>query len=202
MDVEVNASGFSKDIKAFDDALEEMEKNKDQEEDAEEDTEEGESNEEEDEEEKEVETEKSTKKESKKEEPTQGAVGGEPSRLEGITNPAENPEAEEELYDKFDENLHLSNKQFRAYRDKTESELVGSSEEDDNDDDDDDRNSCSTTTSTIMDARTVRNKCRKSVLKKIKAERRRIRNKGESALITDRNRENNDNIKASIHFFN
>ena len=102
-----------------------------------------------------------------------------------------------ELYDKFDDNLHLDNKQFRAYRDKKEGEQADSTDEDD----DDDGHSCTTTTSTIMDARTVRGKVRKSILSKIKTERRRIRNKGESALITEKNREINDNIKASIHFF-
>ena len=195
LDVEVNASGFSKSIKEFDEALEELEKNKEDEEDEETDNEDDEEdNSQSDNEYDEHKVIEDSINSSNNESAELGAVGNTSDESKLINNPTDE---NEELYDKFDENLHLSNKQYRAYRDQKEGENVSSEE-----DDDDDRLSCSTTTSTIMDPKTVRGKCRKGILKKIKTERRRIRNKGESALVTEKNREINDDIKASIHFFN
>lgn len=102
----------------------------------------------------------------------------------------------DELNDKFDVNLHLTNKQFKAYRD-----LAVGEEQDEEQDSDSDNYSCTTTTSTIMDPHMVRAKVRKGLLKKIKTEKRRIRNKGESSLVTQKNREINDTIKSSMNFF-
>ena len=101
----------------------------------------------------------------------------------------------EEEYDKFDDNIHYLNKKYRPFRDQNEDDEKGSDEEDSSD-----NYSCTTTTSTIMDPQQVRSKVRKSLLKKIKQEKRRIRNKGESSLLTQKNRENIDTIKASLDF--
>ena len=115
-------------------------------------------------------------------------------------NEVDDDKLEEELYDRFDESMHLTNKQFKAFRDPKEDDKDGLSSSDE-EGEEDDAHSCTTTTSTIMDSSYVRSKVRKSLLSKMKTERRRIRNKGESALNTEKNRELNDNIKASIHFF-
>jgi hypothetical protein len=51
-----------------------------------------------------------------------------------------------------------------------------------------------------MDPSYVRSKVRKSLLQRMKKEQRRIRNKGESAMITQKNRDINDTIKTSLYF--
>ena len=176
----MNASGFSKEIQEFDQALEEMKK-EDQE-----------------------------AAEEQKEQESKGASGsletsreGDDSKLSsdlekldlsqtGEPDPS-NPAETDEAYDQFDINdLKLDNKGLRPFRD------AGSSEEDS---DQDDNYSATTTTSTIMDPQMVRSKVKKSILATMKKERRRIRNKGESALITERNREVTDTIKSSMNFF-
>ena len=109
-------------------------------------------------------------------------------------NSNDQTEDADEAYDQFDINdLKMDNKAFRPFRD------VGESPEENSDDDD--NYSATTTTSTIMDPQMVRSKVKKSILATLKKERRRIRNKGESALITERNREVNDTIKSSMNFF-
>jgi hypothetical protein len=102
---------------------------------------------------------------------------------------------ESESYDKFEDNIHYLNKKYQPYRDlKEEKEEIG------DDDSDSDNYSCTTTTSTIMDPGMVRSKVRKSLLAKMKTEKRRLRNKGESALCTEKLREINDTIKSSLNF--
>ena len=175
--MEVNASGFSKEIQEFDKAMDEM-------------------NEEE--------------QEAAEEQEAKGACGsletsreGDDSKLSSdlekldISQKPEadtgNPAEADETYDQFDMNdLKMENKSFRPFRD------AGSSEEDS---DQDDNYSATTTTSTIMDPQMVRSKVKKSILATMKKERRRIRNKGESALITERNRDVTDTIKSSLNFF-
>ena len=91
--------------------------------------------------------------------------------------------------------MHYLNKKYRPYRDVNDAQ---ENQEDENDSDSDNY-SCTTTTSTIMDPNMVRNKVRKSLLAKMKTEKRRIRNKGESAMVTEKLREINDTIKSSLH---
>jgi hypothetical protein len=87
--------------------------------------------------------------------------------------------------DKFDENQILSNRMYRPYRDEIAN----------NSDDDEDNCSVTTTTSTIIDPQIVRSKVTKALQKRIKTERRRIRNKGETAMVTAQKREVSDAIK-------
>lgn len=102
---------------------------------------------------------------------------------------------ESEAYDTFEDNIHYLNKKYQPYRDpKDDKEDVEDNESDS------DKYSCTTTTSTIMDPGMVRSKVRKSLLAKIKTEKRRLRNKGESALCTEKLREINDTIKSSLNF--
>ena len=98
-----------------------------------------------------------------------------------------------ELADKFDENLHLSNKAFKPYRNPTLSE-----EECENESDDDDDGQYSVAASTIIDPQQVRARVQKSLLQCMKKEKRRIRNKGESALSTAKMREINDTIQSCL----
>jgi hypothetical protein len=51
-----------------------------------------------------------------------------------------------------------------------------------------------------MDPRLVRAKVQKSILQRMKKEKRRIRNKGESALNTAKMREINEDIEANLKF--
>lgn len=52
-----------------------------------------------------------------------------------------------------------------------------------------------------MDPRLVRAKVQKSILQRMKKEKRRIRNKGESALNTAKMREINEDIEANLKFW-
>lgn len=209
MDVEVNASGFSKEIQEFDKVLEEMERDKDEDGEYDDDDEDecagAAAAEPEDCDEKETDeplddvnnnlTVQKEKNIHQKELAIDHSEHKECEKQDLAQCASTNDDAvDQELYDKFDENLHISNKQFRPYRDQA-------NESDDEQNDSDDDCSVTTTTSTIMDPHQVRAKVKKGLLKKIKTERRRIRNKGESALVTEKNREITDNIKASMHFF-
>lgn len=102
-------------------------------------------------------------------------------------------DAVDELDDKFDENLHLSNKAFKPYRNPIIDE-----EGNDNDTDSDDDDQYSIAASTIMDPKLVRARVQKSLLQRMKKEKRRIRNKGESALTTAKMRDINDDIKSCL----
>src|SRR5690606_33764549 len=108
-----------------------------------------------------------------------------------------NKEEDDEEYDYFDEKLHALNKQYRPYRDKIAQEEEG----EERDEDYDDNFSTTSATSTIMDPKMVRAKMKQSLLKRMKQEKRRIRNKGESALATERQREAVDTIKSSMGSF-
>ena len=82
-----------------------------------------------------------------------------------------------------------------------EQQKQGADKSDDDDGDDDDarsQGSVCTTTSTIMELDYVRSKVRKSLLSKMKAEKRRIKKKGESSLVTQQARDLNDTIKSSM----
>ena len=108
----------------------------------------------------------------------------------------ENGEEKQEEYDNFDENIHTLNKQYRPYRDQNNN----NEDEEDENCSSDENFSITSATSTIMDPRLVRARVKRSLLKRQKAEKRRIRNKGESALITQRMRDINDTIKSSLVF--
>ena len=87
------------------------------------------------------------------------------------------------------------NKNFKPYRDPNNNKT----DENSNDfSDDDDNLTVASCTSTIMSANEVRAKVRKSLSDRLKKERRRIKNKGENAVITARNRDINDTIKLSL----
>ncbi|RNA37728.1 serine threonine- kinase RIO2 [Brachionus plicatilis] len=187
LDVEVNASGFSKEIQEFDKVLDEM---NDQKEEQEEEDEfvakalEADHQEDKDNENLEYknELEKFEAEDKKKEYKVENEKCKEVLNEEEIS----------ELNDQFDENFSLENKMYRPYRDNETKE--------DGDSDESDNYSCTTTTSTIIDPRMVRSRVRKSLLQKIKTEKRRIRNKGEASIVTQRNREVNDTIKSSMIF--
>lgn len=189
LDIEVNASGFSKEIQEFDkvlDSLNEVEDSENEEEDEQRNL-----SLEEAEQENKIKENFEYKKELEKFE-----VNDQQKEKSSVENKKLNEildeEEIEELNDKFDENLSWNNKLYRPYRDNDTKE--------ENNSDESDNYSCTTTTSTIMDPRMVRSKVRKSLLQKIKTEKRRIRNKGEASIITQRNREVNDTIKSSMIF--
>lgn len=191
--MEVNASGFSKEIQEFDRALEEMSKFNDEEYEQADDVEGADTNKEGAEAaNKSLDTSISKDLEEKEKRYAESIVNNEETGGE----PAAAPTQDTEEYDKFDE-MNM-NKQFRPYRDVVEKE-TGSGDEQDSDDDDDMRSTTSVT-STIMDPKLVRSKVKKSLLSRMKAEKRRIRNKGESALVTEKVREINDTIKSSLCF--
>ncbi len=207
LDKEVNASGFSKEIQEFDKLVSEMNREAEEEVNNEQGDEnnndepnacnDSNNNEQDDESNREaeekyarsiLESEENSsspkKNESKKSAEQKDAV---PELDDDV------PEGEED--DKFDDTM--LNKQFRPYRDQKpddDEESESGSENEDN---------CSVTsyTSTIMDPKMVRSKVKQSLLKRMKAEKRRIRNKGESAMVTNRIREVNDTIKSSMGFF-
>lgn len=189
LDIEVNASGFSKEIQEFDRVLEEMnDREEDDENEDGEETKENESDQSEQVEKKDQNLE--YKKELEKFEIDDQVKEEKIIENEKITQVLNDDELAE-MNDKFDEYLSLENKMYRPYRDADFEEK---------DSDESDNYSCTTTTSTIMDPKMVRSKVRKSLLQKIKTEKRRIRNKGEASLITQRNREVNDTIKSSMIF--
>lgn len=106
-----------------------------------------------------------------------------------------------EKYDTYDEslsekfsglNLQNLNKSYKPYRDQNNN--------DNSNDDDDDDDKCTVTsyTSTIMNPQEVRAKVRKGILSRLKREHRRLKNKGENAMVTARNRDINDTIKLSL----
>jgi len=76
------------------------------------------------------------------------------------------PDAVDELDDKFDENLHLSNKAFKPYRNPIIDE-----EGNDNDTDSDDDDQYSIAASTIIDPKLVRARVQKSLLQRMKKEK-------------------------------
>jgi RIO kinase 2 len=177
LDVEVNASGFSKEIQELNEIFDEM--NEDGQEAAQHS--ENDSSEPSDSEHEDLkETQKKLEKLDIAAADTATAAGSELA-IE-----------ETEAYDTFEDNAHYLNKKYRPYRDQTDTaDQVDESDESDN-------YSCTTTTSTIMDPSMVRNKVKKSLLMRQKLEKRRIRNKGESALATERLREVKDTIKCSL----
>jgi hypothetical protein len=210
----VSASGFSKEIQEFDKLLVEM--NKEAEEDARNEAACGdndannnndESNCQEDEFDDQEEEEKyvrsivncekaSSPKTSNSQETNKNKSEVEAGSVCDASGGDEVPLAEGEEYDKFDDTM--LNKQYRPYRDPN---AQGEDGENGSEDDDDDGLSVGSCTSTIMDPKMVRSKVKQSLLRKMKTEKRRIRNKGESALVTDRNREVNDEIKSNFGFF-
>lgn len=202
LDVAVNASGFSKEIKELDDVMDELNlhdrtevdaQNESKDEDEESGSENGDvddNNNEKSVEESCKKIEKEIKNNIKKEETEEDKNDEAAAKIPDVPD-----NTNEEEYDKFDDNIHYLNKKYRPFRDQNEDDEKGSDEEDSSD-----NYSCTTTTSTIMDPQQVRSKVRKSLLKKIKQEKRRIRNKGESSLLTQKNRENIDTIKASLDF--
>ncbi len=82
------------------------------------------------------------------------------------------------------------NKGYKPYRDKNNNNEDDGSGNDDN-------YSVTSCASTVMSANEVRSKVRKSLLSKMKTEKRRLKNKGESAMITARNRDIKDTIYLS-----
>ncbi len=80
------------------------------------------------------------------------------------------PDAVDELDDKFDENLHLSNKAFKPYRNPIIDE-----EGNDNDTDSDDDDQYSIAASTIIDPKLVRARVQKSLLQRMKKEESEIK---------------------------
>ncbi len=88
------------------------------------------------------------------------------------------------------EKLHDINKKYVPYRDANPNGVNEEVEEDTDTDD-----NC-TVASTIMDPHMVRAKMRKSILGRLKKERRRIKNKGESSVITSRDRDIRENIQS------
>jgi hypothetical protein len=196
LDVEVNASGYSKEIREFDEALEEL---KNQEAEGNEDANvendeqlEGSSNEIA-ETSQELNCSKSSAISDINE--TKSETNEVNDKECGVNNEKYNKEGEDELYDKFEESLDLNNKMYKAFRDANNNDTEENVENSDSDD-----YSCTTTTSTIMDPKLVRSRVKQSLLKRIKAEKRRIRNKGEASLVTQRNRDINDTIKSGFDF--
>ena len=93
-------------------------------------------------------------------------------------------EEKDELVD-----IENMNKNFKAFRDNFEKTELKS-------EDDDDKGSVTSYTSTIMDPRYVRAKVKGTILKQHKQEQRRLRNKGEASVITNRDRDIRENIKS------
>ena len=194
----MNASGFSKEIQELNDVLDEMNEY-DQENppnlDSEKQQREHQSDDDSSTDEEQQKAEKAARLEERR--PVKEAKVAEPCKTEAIVENACASELiaeESETYDKFEDNMHYLNKKYRPYRDATEAQ-----DNENDSDDNSDTYSCTTTTSTIMDPNLVRAKVRKSLLAKMKTEKRRIRNKGESALVTEKMREINDTIKCSLH---
>ena len=178
MDSEVRASGFSKEIKEFDEVLDQIHLEKQNDEN----------------------NNDSGEEEPKNESNTEEQAGACCSSVENSFNDPteiakelnEEDAYADELIDKFEDDLHIDNKQFKPYRD------VNLNDQQDERYDSDESDNVSVTTSTIMDPGQVRAKVQKALLKRIKTEKRRIRNKGESALMTHKMREINDTIKSSF----
>ena len=167
LDVEINASGFSKEIQELNEVLDEMNENGG------------------------VDNETVETNENNSDDENKDADEKKPDNACSSESKIE----ESESYDKFEDNVHYLNKKYQPYRDAKES-----FEKEEESDSDSDNYSCTTTTSTIMDPGMVRSRVRKSLLAKMKTEKRRLRNKGESALATEKVREINDTIKSSLNF--
>ncbi len=88
----------------------------------------------------------------------------------------------------------MSNKAYKPYRNPTLNE-----DECENETNSDDDGQYSVAASTIMDPKQVRARVQKSLLQKMKKEKRRIRNKGESALSTAKMRDINDTIQSCLN---
>ncbi len=175
----MNASGFSKEIQEFDKVLDDMNANEN-----------GESADEESEDENESST---LEKKSLAENESNAAISISSNPVE--SGPKEEDPEDQEAYDNFNEEAyHEFNKQFSAYRD------VKKSANPDDEEASDEVASVTSTTSTIMDPSYVRSRVRKSLMHRIKTEKRRIRNKGESAMVTQQLRDINDTIKSSLFF--
>jgi hypothetical protein len=186
LDKKINASGFIKEIEEFDKALEELEQD-------EKECNADENNNEES---------KPSTSESKCEnnhnvnsKETQDQSNEACSHVEQDDKPDNDDVDEDEANDKL-ENLHEINKKYVPYRDKQfglENQNEGGNDQNSTDDDDGDN---FTSTSTIMDQQQVRAKVRRSLLSRLKKERRRLKNKGESSVITSRDRDIREDIKS------
>jgi hypothetical protein len=192
--VEVNASGYSKEIKEFDEVLEEL-KNQEAEEYEEENAETSQQAECSSNETAETSQELDCSKSSAVSELSEPKSNTNEidDKKQSVNNEKREKEDEDELYDKFEESLALNNKMYKAFRDANNN---NTEENVDNSDSDD--YSCTTTTSTIIDPKLVRSRVKQSLLKRMKDEKRRIRKKGEASLITQRNRDINDTIKSGF----
>ena len=192
--MEVNASGYSKEIKEFDEVLEEL-KNQEAEEYEEENAETSQQAECSSNETAETSQELDCSKSSAVSELSEPKSNTNEidDKKQSVNNEKREKEDEDELYDKFEESLALNNKMYKAFRDANNN---NTEENVDNSDSDD--YSCTTTTSTIIDPKLVRSRVKQSLLKRMKDEKRRIRKKGEASLITQRNRDINDTIKSGF----
>lgn len=174
LDSEVKASGFSKEIKEFDEIIEELEDHKEEN-----------RNEEQIEE---IKIPNVIKTEEI------GAFGSSHKNSFASTSDFNTTEEKieekytDDLVDKFENEFYVSNKEFKAFRDVVN---VGVKNYDS-----DDSDNISLAASTIMDPKQVRAKVKGSLLRKQKAEARRIRKGGESALTTSTNRLIKDDIKS------
>jgi RIO kinase 2 len=215
LDNEVSASGFSKEIQEFDKLLTEMNREADEDEqnegarsDEEQNKSSNDVNNNNDEKSSELNREaeekyarsileseeiSSTSSPKKENEGSSAAKSVDNNKAEAVQEAGDQvPDGEE--YDKFDDSI--LNKQYRPYRDQKQDD-----DEESGSEEDEDNYSMTSCTSTIMDPKMVRSKVKQSLLRKMKTEKRRIRNKGESAIVTDRIRAVNDTIKSSLGFF-
>lgn len=180
LDVQVNASGFSKEIQEFDAMLDEMNNEDD--------------------------VNDSVDENHVEEEITSNETNFEclnvADKTENSKAADEPPEDLDEKYDKFNEEIayHELNKKYSAFRDVNNNDDDDDADSKDDGEDDDVNSVATSTASTIMDPSYVRSKVRKSLLQRMKKEKRRIRNKGESAMVTQQLRDINDTIKTSLHF--
>jgi len=194
----VHASGFSKEIKEFDSMRDEISGSEDEKGEVAEDREETEKQKEEQEKKP---NEIVKKKEKEKEivilvekEEEYFAKNDSKAEAKSFANVDEEKikEEEEEAYDDFHDKFYMGNKKYGAYRDPVVSD------ENNNYGSDDDNFSMTSMTSTIMDPSYVRAKVRRSLAQRQKKERRRVRNKGETSLVTEKNRDFSENIKQSM----
>jgi len=186
LDVEVNASGFSKEIQEFNTVLEELDNEKNEEGENDESDDEDEADDEEIgnfdnlDDDKIVHMDKFLRlqiQDDSKE------IADEKINVENEVDNLKDEE-KDELVD-----IENMNKNFKAFRDNFEKTELKS-------EDDDDKGSVTSYTSTIMDPRYVRAKVKGTILKQHKQEQRRLRNKGEASVITNRDRDIRENIKS------
>lgn len=168
LDLEVNASGFNREIQEFDKAMEELENEEQQDELLnEEDS-----------------IEKLAQLDLNYNQEQLEVKNDDKIETKSNYSEEENDQVPEDL------KIHEFNKQFRPFRDQNDEEL------DDNYSNEDDNMTVTSVTSTIMDRKLVRARVRGSLLSKMKKEQRRIRNKGESAIKTELKRDAADTIKS------